>query len=184
MTPFEIAEEQAQGRCPSATGFAALAQHGVRALHLARDFRGLFDIVLVDRVKPVGAASFEFYREHGSEAFTLLLRNGLLDPADIVAFDDKGAVRLWLNRLSMLGEDQLNGYRLDDALPVHETIFDWLIAERRGIVILDARRAARALLDGPPLLAASLQHGRQLRDTLTIPPPRVFLPAAQGRRAA
>jgi hypothetical protein len=80
----------------------------------------------------------------------------------------------------MLGEDRpMTAPRIEvDGVRVFPGPAEWLRAERRGVVILDAERA-RWRLAGERLIVDAATFGRRLRDALRLPEPRVFVENAR-----
>jgi len=129
---------------------------------------------------------FDFGSERPDEitspAIVILARSNFGDEADLVAWSPRsGCLAAWLGAASMLGEQNALAARLGDpALDVHENPLSWLIAGRRGVVIVDPIRARPTLECATPLRAASVRHGLTLRKALTIPSPNIFV----SRKAA
>ncbi|WP_294534306.1 hypothetical protein [uncultured Rhodoblastus sp.] len=170
------------------TGFEWLLSMGVPPLALARDpapFDGF----------PVTAAQVEFLDkgfeftsylrdpQRPQRALIILARDIDCEIADIAAWTPRtGEVRLWLGRLSMLGENNILAPRFDEPLPVHETALDWLKADRRGVFIADPARASFQL-EGHSLLVDNAVFGGKLKQALTRPSPPIFV-NKDARRAA
>lgn len=100
-----------------------------------------------------------------------------------------GTLATWLGTAWCIGEDWLAEpyyvLRDDGALSVFATPMSWLRADRRGVVIIDYRAAARHLQSlGTPLLAEDFTHGLALRKRLTIAPPVVLIPSIDDKVAA
>lgn len=72
----------------------------------------------------------------------------------------------------------------EQALQVHETPLQWLIAERQGVVIVDPRRAPSLLRSAAPLAASSVAFGRRLRNLLTLSSPSIYVPTAGNQKVA
>ena len=60
--------------------------------------------------------------------------------------------------------------RMAEGLSVHRNALDWLRASRRGVVILDPKRARVALECSGPLIAADQAHARELKALLRHEP--------------
>jgi hypothetical protein len=102
---------------------------------------------------------------------------------DLAAWEpETGRLALWVGRISMLGQDNLYGWRLGDPLMVHETPPEWLQAGREGVFIIDPQRASLLLRMVEPLGVKRPEFGRQLQAALTIRAPRIVV-AAKGRAA-
>jgi hypothetical protein len=143
-----VAAEHRQGSAPDAATFALLRERGVPLPALVRSAAGALDPVVSDTVVFLDGGTFEFARHaRGGEAERALLipaRDTLDDLSDIVAWSpETGRITSWLGRARLLGEEQLAGFRLDDdaALTVHADLFAWLADMRRGVVVVDPRRA-------------------------------------------
>ena len=96
-------------------------------------------------------------------------------PLDLCAWAPRSdRVATYHGRAGVLGEQQLDELHLDDPLPVHRGVLDWLKADRRGIVILDPARAWRLLVD-EALAVADVEHGLKLKGALQPPAPRIVV---------
>jgi hypothetical protein len=148
---------------------------------VAKSPRGDYDLLLCDDVVFLDHSTFEFARHMEGEeehewAYTIIARDVFGDPIDIVAWQpDSGRLATWLNRASILGEDQLNAPRLAEGLPVYENPLQWLQQRRLGVVVIDAKRAAPKLREADPLLVTSYEHGMALRAMLKAEAPRILL---------
>jgi hypothetical protein len=175
---IDLIAEQQRGRTPNLEWFRANQVHG---LALAKSPRGYYDFLLCDDVVFIDHSTFEFARymegdEEHERAYTIIARDVLGEPIDIVAWQPaSGRLATWLNRASILGEDQLNAPRLAEGLPVFETTLQWLQQRRLGVVVIDANRAAPKLREAAPLLATSYEHGMALRTSLKAKAPRILL---------
>jgi hypothetical protein len=102
-------------------------------------------------------------------------------PADIIAWQPgTGWLGTWLSRAWALGQEiTYTAARLSEhgALRVHASPLGWLHDECRGIVVLHAGMAARFLCDAGPFLADNVEHGTQLKASLTRPVPRILVRA-------
>lgn len=92
-----------------------------------------------------------------------------------------GRFAFWLNRLPMLGENNVLSPRFEP-LRVHPTVLDWLKDNRMGVFIADAKRASYSL-EGFELLAPSVAFGGHLRKALARPAPPIFIDQAARRVA-
>lgn len=102
---------------------------------------------------------------------------------DLAAWEPgTGRLALLLGRVSMLGEDNLYGWRVGEPLVVHETPLEWLKAGREGVFVINSQRASPLLRMVEPLGVKRPELGRQLREALTIRAPRIVV--AEDRRAA
>lgn len=175
---IDLIAEQQRGRTPSVAWFTS---NQVNGLALAKSPRGDYDFLLCDDVVFLDHSTFEFARymdgeKEREQAYTIIARDVLGDPIDIVAWQPaSGRLATWLNRASILGEDQLNAPRLAEGLPVYETPLQWLQQRRLGVVVIDAKRAAPKLREAAPLLATTYEHGMALRAMLKAKAPRILL---------
>jgi hypothetical protein len=102
---------------------------------------------------------------------------------DLAAWEpETGRLALWLRRISMLGQDNLYGWRLGAPLMVHETPLEWLQAGREGVFVIDPQRASLLLGMVEPLGVKRPEFGREPQAALTIRAPRIVV-AAQRRAA-
>jgi hypothetical protein len=129
---------------------------------------------------------FDFVQDGdgGGEALILLARDYMGKTADLVAWSPRHkALAPHFGAVSVLGADDLLAPRptAEAALAVHRTPFEWLLAERCGVVILDPDRAAIDLRDLGPFAAEDEAHGRMLRDLFRARAPKLYVPT---RRAA
>lgn len=186
--PAEILAEQDQGRDLSQAALDFFKSNDVNALSLVKNPWDGFDFVKIDDVVWLSHGNFEFGRfskgKKGDSACTFVVRDVCGDPLDIIAWQAKtGRLASWLGRASMLGEDQLFAPRLTDGLPVFQTPLEWFRERRRGVVVIDKRRAAPRLRDAAPLLAMSFEHGKKLQEALRVTPPRILVPATASEVA-
>jgi hypothetical protein len=131
---------------------------------------------------------FEFAR-HARDAsgavvaVVFLAFDDLGNPLDLVAWEpETGRLALWLGRVSMLGQDNLYGWRIGEPLAAHETPLEWLRAGREGVFVIDPQRASPLLRMVEPLGVKRQEFGRQLQSALTIRAPRIVV-AAQRKAA-
>jgi hypothetical protein len=132
---------------------------------------------------------FEFLASRPEMAATaaliFLVRDHIGDALDLAAWNlGRRRPALWCGRGSMLGCENLFRPRMTEGLLVHPSPLEWLRAACNGVVILDEVKAAPLLRLAEPLQAASVAHGQYLRRILSVPPPRILVPAAVKRRAA
>lgn len=165
-----------------------LVSQGVQHIQQVFDWRGEFCPMLQASVEFFPNRKFEFATESISpeNCVTALLfgeRDEYCDPLDIIAWQPRfRAMGTLLGRAWCLGGNNI-APPWSWPLTVHPCPIEWLADGRRGIVIVDADRA-RWELQGIALAAASVPHGQALRDTLTLPAPRIAVPALGHRRAA
>jgi hypothetical protein len=99
---------------------------------------------------------------------------------DLAAWQpETGRLALLLGRVSMLGQDNLYGWRLGEPLIIHESPFEWLRAGREGAFVIDPQRASPLLRMVEPLGVKRPEFGRRLHAALTIRSPRVVVAAPQ-----
>ncbi len=117
--------------------------------------------------------------EEGEDAVIFLCRNIDGDEADLVAWGcgSRQLAAHW-GAVDVLGAEGILAPRLtlEAALPVHRTPLDWLKAERQGVVIIGAMRAAVALRDFGPLAAEDEAHGRELEEIFRQTAPVIYVP--------
>lgn len=169
LLPREINELQRQGVTPLALTYP----HPIRA--------GYVCWMTPDRFEP---ESWAPHSRKAERAFLFLVRDGSGDAVDVVAWAPQTErIGTWLGRAWALGEETAYSPRLGDGLHVHRSPLSWLQCGRRGVVFLRAQAAALSLLDAGPLVAEDIEHGIELRDMLTIAPPRILV-RTERRRAA
>jgi hypothetical protein len=131
---------------------------------------------------------FEFARDardasDAGVAVVFRAPDDLGNPLDLAAWEpETGRLALLLGRVSMLGQDNVYGWRVGEPLVVHETALEWLQAGRQGVFIIDPQRASPLLRMVEPLGVKRPEFGRRLQAALTIRPPRIVV--AENRRAA
>lgn len=109
-------------------------------------------------------------------AVVFLAPDDLGNPSDLAAWEpETGRLALWLGRVSMLGQDNLYGWRVGEPLVVHEMPIEWLQAGREGLFVIDPQRASPLLRMVEPLGVNRPEFGRHLREALTIRPPRIVV---------
>ncbi|WP_249133796.1 hypothetical protein [Bradyrhizobium sp. AUGA SZCCT0182] len=173
-----LAECQNAGRPLSQLWIDWFATHGVPATALALSPEGDIDMLLMDCIEwHVDGETFDF-AEGDANALTFRIRDRYGDVQDVAAWCPRtDRVATWAGHACMIGADQIDAMQPDAAgLLVCEGVLQWLQARRRGVVILDARRALPLLFDSPPLLAASLNHGTGLRNAFERALPPVLVP--------
>jgi hypothetical protein len=132
---------------------------------------------------------FEFARDARDAsgaivAVVFLASDDLGNAFDLAAWEPKtGRLALWLGRVSMLGQDNLYGWRLGKPLMVHETPLEWLQAGRDGVFVIDPQRASSLLRMVEPLGVKRPDFGRRLQAALTICAPRIVVAAPPAAAA-
>jgi len=134
-------------------------------------------------------ARFEFTRHRGSDdavtAFIFPALDAEGEVADLVAWRPKSeSIGIWLGRTGLLGEEQIYSARLGEPLVVHESLLDWLRAERTGVVVVDAVRAPPLLREAEPLAVLSIEHGDRIKRLLTLPAPKILVAIPGNTREA
>lgn len=132
---------------------------------------------------------FEQHHRHGTEGVRALLFaitdcQGIY--RDIVAWSSRlNQTAAWLNRAWAFGEGRVYAPRLSPqgGLPVWRTPIGWLRANRRGICLIRPEAAAYHLDCSAPLIAEDAAHGAELKRLLTIPAPRILVPALSMKAA-
>jgi hypothetical protein len=185
----EILAEHALGKLPSDDVLRGLAAEGVDLAALTRSWqRRPLDVPRLDRVIFYDRGGFEFARYRNgvpdTEAMIFVVNDDISDVIDLAAWARPHPPALWMARGSMLGAENLFGFRMREALEVHETPLEWLRAACNGVVVINVAKAASLLRRAEPLQAASVEHGRALRRLLEVRPPRILVPASVERRAA
>lgn len=178
--PFGTIAEHNRGRILPRLARDWFTENGVAPVSLVKTWAGYFDMVFHDDVVFLDGGAFEFGRHRGGKsnsALTFLCWSDDGVAVDICAWQaTTGRMALWLNQACMLGEDNLTAPRPAGALAVHQTPLDWFKANRAGVVIVDGKRAAAKLRGAGPLVAADIEHGKQLKKLLTVPPPEILIP--------
>jgi hypothetical protein len=130
-------------------------------------------------VKPVGPAWFDFVvagEEESVAAMLFLARDTMGDPQDIIAWNPRVSfLRSHFGRARVLGEDEILRPHLehDGCLRVWRDPIDWLLANRRGVVLLDGITSATVLAAGGPLMVEDQAHRREVLRLITSPLPQV-----------
>jgi hypothetical protein len=118
-------------------------------------------------------------------AVVFMAREDLGNPLDLAAWEpETGRLALWLGRVSMLGQDNLYGWRIGEPLVVHETPLEWLQAGREGVFVIDSQRASPLLRMVEPLGVKRPEFGRRMRESMTIRAPRIVVATAIAGAAA
>jgi hypothetical protein len=133
-----------------------------------------------------GGFEFAAYRPEDSriEALIFPVLDELADGIDLCAWAPSRQPALWRSMGCMLGAERLFGARMQEALPVHRTVLNWLRANCRGVVILDGPKSADLLRRVPSLLAEDEGHREELGRLLEVIPPQIcVVPEELGRSA-
>lgn len=112
------------------------------------------------------------------DTLVVIARDETGDPDDLVAFDLSGRFGSWLG-LPVLGLENALLPRMSDALPVHRTPIDWLSNYRRGVVVIDHKKARHFLENSGPFAVASTEQGRHLMAALSFKP-QILIQAARA----
>jgi hypothetical protein len=146
------------------------------------------DIPRIDRVIFDDRGGFEFaqYRNdrRGTGAMIFIVRDHIGDAIDLAAWGPPRPPALWIARGSMLGSENLFGFRMREGLEVHPTPLEWLRAGCQGVVMIEPQKCADLLRRAAPLQANSVADGRTLRKILDVKPTRILVPASADRRVA
>ena len=174
---------------PSDDVLRCLATAGVDLAALVRRWQTRpLDIPRIDRVIFDDRGGFEFarYRQgvRDAGAMIFIVRNHIGDAIDLAAWGPPRPLALWIARGSMLGSENLFGFRMREGLEIHPTPLEWLRAGCQGVVIIEPQKSADLLRRAGPLQASSIAQGRTLRKLLDVKPPRILVPASAERRAA
>ena len=103
---------------------------------------------------------------------------------DLAAWRPPTDVGTWLSNCCLLGEEQLDPALRDGPLVVHADVLSWLRAERRGVVVVDERRAVPLLREVGQLVVDDIDFGERLEQRLTLKAPRILVRATASDRAA
>jgi hypothetical protein len=131
---------------------------------------------------------FEHHHKHGTEgvrAFLFLITDSQGVARDVVAWAPQlGKLTTWFNRAWALGEETVYQPRLSPhgKLPVWRSPVCWLRARREGICLVRPAAAAHYLDDAGPLAAEDDEHGVELMQLLTRPPPRILVPVSKLKK--
>ena len=113
-----------------------------------------------------------------------IVRNHIGDAIDLAAWGPPRPLALWIARGSMLGTENLFGFRMREGLQVHPTPLEWLLAGCQGVVIIEPQKCADLLRCAEPLQAFSFAHGRALSKALGRKTSSdILVPASAERRA-
>ncbi len=190
MSIAELLAEHSRCGCLTRAEIEWFRSRGVERGALAYSFHDGQFAVKKDRVTFPGGPWFEFARYsrgHPSPvtACIMIARNCCGTAEDMVAWCPRtGQLATWLDRVSMLGEEQALAPRIHDTLVVHPDPLSWLRDNRRGIVIVTPYRAGSILRDAGPLQAKSIEQGRELYTLLStadVPPILVPDPTEEVR---
>jgi hypothetical protein len=166
--------------------YESLIKKGVPSPALAYDIPAFASVVYFPD-RPL----FDFAEDVGDEgaamALVFLAYDEQSEVIDLVAWSSKpDRLAAWYGAAAMLGGEQIWAPRIanEGALPVFETVLDWLRADRQGVVVVDEVRAAPLLYEAQPLFCTSIEHASRLRERITPRPPKIFVPKALVRSAA
>jgi hypothetical protein len=133
-----------------------------------------------------GAFEFGCYRRSDPPTGAIIfpVHDELGDLIDLCAWSPPRPPALWRATGCMLGAERLFGPRMQEALPVHRTVLNWLRANCGGVVIFDEPKSADLLRRAAPLAAEDEGHGDELERLLKVIPPQIYVPCqALGRSA-
>lgn len=127
--------------------------------------------------------SFDINAE-GQTALIFAARDSSGDVVDVVAWQPRdGQVATLLGRVSMLGEHVPFG-PIGGPVSVCATPLEWLQAGRTGVVIIDADRAGRVLIDAPAHFACADEKAAKNLAAIMTRPCRLGRIVVPTRRAA
>jgi hypothetical protein len=146
---------------------------------------GLADHPRQARVVYLPGNGFEIVSYRGDKpdigAMIFLVRDEFGDAIDLAAWSPPRRPALWCARGALLGAENLFGFRIREAIEVHQSPLEWLRGGCTGVVVLDAVKAAPLLRRAEPLQVATGAQGRILRRMLEVKRPRILVPAAHRR---
>lgn len=187
LTPAETAILSCTPVVLHAETYNALFALGVRGLAItgARPFADL----ATEQVVYLEGGRFELakdMRDQSNSVPAIIIPCVNRDGAttDLVAWNmETGATATWRGA-ALLGEENLDAPRIDgDRLRVHSTVLAWLVDGRRGVVVLDAKRARWPLAE-QGLIVADVDFGVRLLAQLALPQPDIHVDDEQQRAAA
>jgi hypothetical protein len=158
---------------------AWLAGHGIPADALLTDGDGRGWPVLAARVERIGKL-FRFATEEGEgvPALILVARGPAGEGVELVAWSAReGWVVSESGALPLLGMEWLCPLE-GGPVEVHADVLAWLRAGRRGVVVVDQRRAVPVLRDCSALVVGDERVAAKLYDNLMIKPPKILVRAA------
>jgi hypothetical protein len=120
---------------------------------------------------PNGRFAFEDESVSGvvHDCLVVVARDQTNDPVDLAAFDFQGRFASWLG-VPALGLESVTLPRMSDALPVFRHPIQWLASFRKGVVILDHKKARHYLESAGAFVVGSTDEGRALSDAMTYRP--------------
>ena len=141
----EIITEYRLCALPSDDVLRGLATAGVDLAALVRRWQTRpLDVPRIDRVIFDDRGGFEFARYRNdvrdAGAMIFIVRDHIGDAIDLAAWGPPRPPALWIARGSMLGSENLFGFRMREALEVHPTPLEWLRAGCQGVVIIDPQK--------------------------------------------
>ena len=115
-------------------------------------------------------------------AVVFLAPDDLGNALDLAAWEpEAGRLALWLGRVSMLGQDNLYGWRFDEPLMAHETPLEWLQAGRQGVFVIDPQRASPLLRMVSRSASSAMSSGGSCKPLLRSARPGSLLPPSGER---
>lgn len=165
-----------------------LRAQGVSARALSQPELPAFAPVAFDARRPWFDFEDELHDDRPlTSALIFIARDEFGDKVDLVAWSQKTSrVASWLGRASLLGANEVFAARLVDegALKVFATPLEWLQAERRGVVIVDEKRAGELLRLVSPLFTNDVDLGCRLEKITRAPAPRILVRRIDAEVAA
>ncbi len=131
------------------------------------------------RVERLGKL-FRFTTEEGEgvPAIIIVARDQAGQGVDLVAWSAReGWVASESGTLPLLGAEALCSLG-DEPVEVHADVLAWLRAGRRGVVVLDQRRAVPVLRECRALVVGDVTLGERLERSLTVKTPRILVKEA------
>jgi len=153
---------------------------GVPVMALVSDLDGMGHCIRQDRVE-ARDGRFEFARHVNHE----MVRDALValaydrdgHAADIVAWrtGPEPFVASWLGQVGLIGEEHLDGARLDEPMVVHPDPMAWLRSGRQGVVVIDPARAGPLLRRAGEMVVDSHHERNRLNALMRVELPKIIV---------
>jgi hypothetical protein len=151
----------------------SLRRHGVPAQAIIFDWCGSPVAIKRAFVEFLPGNRFAFEDESVSgvvvDALIVVARDQTGDPVDLVASDLRGRFASW-HGLPILGLENATAPRMSEGLSVFRHPIQWLASFRKGVVILDHKKARHFLENAGPFVVASTEHGKTLSEAMAYRP--------------
>lgn len=171
--PWSLYQQLAfYGTAPDERTFAWLLRQGVEHPALFADADGGGWPLVMGRVERVGR-TFLWRPEDGPRALLFLARDRDGLDADLVCWWPREDRVASLHGAALLGAESLD--EADEPIEVHAGVLEWLRAGRRGVVMVNQRRAVPLLREAKALVVDDLGFGEKLERALTLKPPRILV---------